>query len=131
MKTAAETLAIRDRLLTALLQAEGPMSTSDVCNAAGPRIIVRPCAEARGSWHPQSGNTMVRLVSCDGTTDIVAQSLVAMQIGYQQLVWLAAHGLTERLRFTDQRSVFWTSTALAVERDAQDLDELESIWEMS
>lgn len=119
-----DTLAIRDRLLAVLKDADRPLITSEVCDRAGPYFEVMAHAEWRHDprWH----NQYVSLISCDGDLETVARHLTCAQMGYRQLRALEGQGLVARCRVPESRSVLWTAVASTT---ADELLLLEQMWE--
>lgn len=120
----SDTLAIRDRLLAVLREASQPLTTSDVCDQAGPYVEVHECQ----GRHPSLDNPWYRLMSCDGGVDTIAVHLSAFNRGYIQLRALEGKGQVRRIRVREQRSVYWAAVESVVD---EELAELEAIWEAS
>jgi hypothetical protein len=122
-----DTLAIRDRLLAVLRATDEALTTSEVCDRAGPYLEWRyRCIE----WQhgPGWNNPYVALVECTGTAHLLSMNLSCNQRGYRELRFLQTRGFVRRFQVDGERSVRWIATGAHIQ---QEISELERMWAAS
>lgn len=100
-----DTLAVRDRVLATLRDAERPVDTLEVCVRAGAYLVT---VEAR-DWHHRDGYDQ-RLLSCVDGVHLMAYPLTFGNRGYNVLRQLENMGVVRRHTSGGRRAVAWSLT---------------------
>lgn len=126
MKT--DTQPIRDRLLAVLRGSETPLSTAEVCVAAGPYYVRRAGCIPHQHEHTEPADNYYSLAECDGDSHLLRMPLAIGSRGYTNLRALEGQGLIRSIRTAERRSLLWVAVAGTVDAE---LLELESLWAAS
>lgn len=102
-----DTIAVRDRILAALREADKPLTTAEVCEAAGSYLQTREHADWRHR-EPYASSGYYQIVSCDGATEIISLALNAGQRGWRELARFERLGLVVAARAPSSRTVLWS-----------------------
>lgn len=89
----SDTLAVRDRILAVLREADHPLTTAEVCEAAGPYLEVRPHQDWMHRDRDEYATFYCTLVSCDGDTEVLSCDLRSGQRGSRELARFERLGL--------------------------------------
>lgn len=120
----SDTIPIRDRLLAALRDADGPLSTTEVCHAAGSYLRFERHHQMN---HDAAANPRWGVITCNGRLDLVKRPLTFSQRGWRELAALEKQGHVVKERAEGSINVYWTLVRDASTQDPSPM--LESLWD--